>query len=71
LKCNFEDITASEALEQLTREQLLSFYDKYIYVKSPERRKLCIGVYSTQHADDTHADGMEERHVDDEKVLCF
>ena len=45
-----------EALENLTRDDILEFYDKYIAIEAKERRKLAVHVTSTVESDEPSQD---------------
>ena len=40
----------AEHVKTITKDKVLRFYDKYVSVSAPCRRKLCVQVFAKQHA---------------------
>ena len=39
----------AEHVKSLTKERVLRFFDRYLALNSPNRRKLCVHVFARQH----------------------
>lgn len=61
------DVVEVAALRELSKQDVLNFFDEHVATGSAGRRRLSVRVYSIEHAEDKNADANEER-VDDNKV---
>jgi hypothetical protein len=50
---------------QISKGQVLRFFDKYIAPSAPCRRKLCVQVFAKQH------EGVMDQVVDEEAVVVI
>jgi insulysin len=63
---NFDrDIVEIEALRQLTRAQLIDFFDRHIAFGGRSRRKLSVRVYANDHLSSTATPDADEERFDD------
>lgn len=61
------DVVEVAALRELSKQDVLNFFDKHVAAGGAGRRRLSVRTYSIEHAEDKNADASEER-FDDSKV---
>uniref|UniRef100_A0A1I8Q5M0 Insulin-degrading enzyme n=1 Tax=Stomoxys calcitrans TaxID=35570 RepID=A0A1I8Q5M0_STOCA len=58
-------------LRNITKDELLEYYKKFIATESPERRVLAVHIVSTQNQDENIATNVDRRHARISDLVAF
>ena len=60
-----------EALKQLTKAELIQFYDEHVKAGAPQKKALSVQVYATAHSAEETPDITDYNLVDIEDIFSF